>query len=141
MSDECIFCRIVAGNEKAEIVCRDESVTCFFPRTKYAKGHTLIVPNSHFESLFDMPAEASVSLMVAAKVLSERYRNILGCAGVNLMHASGRAAQQSVFHFHIHLIPRFIDDGLDTMPDMPKWIGDRAALHEILRDGFDGTDS
>lgn len=141
MSEKCIFCRIVAGEEVAEIVWRDGNVTCFFPRTKYVKGHTLIVPNRHFENIFDMPAETSSALMGAAKFLSVRYRNILGCDGINLMHASGKAAQQSVFHFHIHLVPRFNNDGLDSMPSMPRWNGDRAILYEVLRDGFSGKDT
>ena len=93
----------------------------------------MIAPTTHYENIFEIPDSVSSSLLNAAKILGEHYRERIGSEGLNLMHASGLAAQQSVFHFHFHLIPRHAHDNLNTMPDMPKWQGDYTLLHEMLK--------
>ncbi|MEZ5490285.1 MAG: HIT domain-containing protein [Gammaproteobacteria bacterium] len=133
MQTDCIFCRIISGSEQARVIYEDARSIAFFPRTLYSKGHTLILPKEHYSDIFDMPGEIASSLMKTSKKLSEKYRKILGCEGVNLMNASGAAAQQSVFHFHFHLMPRFIDDGINTWPGLDPWEGDIDGLEKLLR--------
>ena len=133
MDGDCIFCRIVAGSAPARVVYRDDEVIAFFPRVANAKGHTLIAPVRHYADVFDMPEAVGGRIMGAVRMLGEHYGRLLGADGINLLHASGAAAQQSVFHFHMHLLPRFADDGLDTWPALPEWKGELDELLELLQ--------
>ena len=136
MSAGCIFCKIIEGSEQARIIYQDSRSIAFLPRTLFSKGHTLVVPKQHYSDIFDMPTDVAAALMDVSIRLSEHYRNVLGCSGVNLLNASGRAAQQSVFHFHFHLMPRFSDDGLDTWPDLKPWHGDIDKLTSVMSVNF-----
>ena len=135
MSEDCEFCKIVSGFEPEKIVYRDDDVICFFPRTQYSKGHTLVAPTAHYTDIFDIPNNISACVMNTVKVIGQHYRKAIGCEGINLMHASGVAAQQSVFHFHMHIMPRFTDDNLNTMPHVQKWEGDSVELWKLLKVG------
>ena len=110
---ECIYCKIVANEAPADIVYEDELVMAFISKHQVSEGHTLVVPKNHFENLFDIPEEQVAALGVAAKIVATKLRDEHGATGVNLLHASGKDAQQSVFHFHLHVVPRYPDDGLD----------------------------
>ena len=133
MSENCIFCRIISGIEPAKLVYRDANVIAFFPRSMQVKAHTLIIPVHHYTDIFDMPEDISSELMRVSRHLGLHYNEKLGSEGINLMNASGKAAQQSIFHFHFHLLPRFSDDGLDTWPKLPTWEGNSMELLKILK--------
>ena len=75
-----------------------------------------MIPKKHFESIFEIPEEVLGRLAAGTKRISEAMREGLGASGVNILHASGKSAQQSVFHFHLHIVPRFENDGLNTWP-------------------------
>ena len=83
-------------------------------------GHTLIVPKFHCADIYDAPMEALAAVAECGKELAAAYRAKIGATGVNLLHASGKDGEQSVFHFHTHLLPRFPDDGLSTWPRLPE---------------------
>ncbi len=111
--ESCIFCNIVKGELEAKKVHDTESVLAFIPKEQVAKGHTLVIPKEHYESILDISETDLSDVVRVAKELSQKYRDELDATGVNLLHASGKDAQQSVFHFHIHVVPRYPNDGLD----------------------------
>ena len=129
MNENCVFCKIITKKEPARIVYLDKDVIAFFPREMNVIGHLIVAPIRHSTDLFDIPPDVLSSLMSAVKFLSDRCKRQLSADGINLLHASGKAAQQSVPHFHIHLLPRFENDNLDAWPKLPEWNG---ALDELL---------
>lgn len=109
----CIFCKIVKGELEAKKIHEDESVLAFIPKDQVSNGHTLVIPKEHYESIFDIPKELLQKVVIVSQELSQKYKIELSASGVNILHASGKDAQQSVFHFHIHVVPRYPNDGLD----------------------------
>lgn len=116
----CVFCDICKEDAPAKVVYQDERISCFLPIDMEVYGHLLIVPNKHYENLFEIPEEDLSYIIKFAKKISMHLKEKLGATGVNILHASGKSAQQSVFHFHIHVFPRFDNDGLDTWPKLEK---------------------
>jgi histidine triad (HIT) family protein len=117
-SDDCIFCAIVSGEGKAEIVDSDERTVAFMDINPATRGHALVIPRTHTESLFEVSEEDMLATMAAARRLAQRMRETIKPDGVNILNAAGRAAWQSVFHFHLHVIPRYRDDPLQ-LPWVP----------------------
>jgi len=114
--DECIFCKIVKGEIPAYKVYEDEGVFGFLDVNPISKGHCLVIPKKHYSSVFDIPSEELEKVISAVKIISEKINEKLDATGVNLINASGKDAQQSVFHFHMHIIPRCKGDGIDAWP-------------------------
>jgi histidine triad (HIT) family protein len=119
VADDCIFCKIVAGDLPAERVQEDEHTVAFMDLNPWTRGHALVIPRRHSRNLYEVPEEDLRHTASAAKQLSERMRDRLGCDGVNLLNACEPAAWQTVFHFHIHVIPRYEDDPL-RLPVHPQ---------------------
>jgi len=103
----------VKGLEPSWTVYEDELVMAFLDINPASIGHTLIIPKKHYENIYDISEKELKRVIVIAKRLAEVYREALGASGVNILHASGRDAQQDVFHFHIHLVPRYKNDELN----------------------------
>ena len=112
MADDCIFCKIVRGEVPAQIVQEDERTVAFMDISPWTRGHALVIPREHSRNLYEISEDDLHATMSAAKRLAERMRERLGCDGVNLLNSSEPAAWQTVFHFHVHVLPRFEDDGL-----------------------------
>ncbi|HEX8236713.1 MAG TPA: HIT family protein [Abditibacteriaceae bacterium] len=111
MSD-CIFCNIVLGKSPASVVYRDEHCTAFMDIQPVNAGHVLIVPNRHATYLADLDAETGAQMFRVAQQIAAALRNSgIKCEGVNFLLADGKAANQEVFHVHLHVIPRFQGDG------------------------------
>jgi histidine triad (HIT) family protein len=119
MADDCIFCAIVAGDAPATIVDEDEHTVAFMDIHPWTRGHALVIPREHHKNLYEIPDEALAQTMRAAKRLALRVRDNLGADGVNLLNSTERAAWQTVFHFHVHVIPRYEDDPLE-LPIRPQ---------------------
>ena len=111
--ENCIFCKIVKGESEVKKVHENESVLAFISKEQVSKGHTLVIPKEHFESIFDIPKKSLTEVMEISQELSQRYKTELNATGINILHASGKDAQQSVFHFHVHVVPRYPNDDLD----------------------------
>lgn len=110
--DDCIFCRILAGEAPATFVYRDERCAAFMDIRPINPGHLLVVPLRHAPHLADLDAAAAGHLMAVAHPLAAALRaSGLRCDGVNLFLADGEAAMQEVFHVHLHVVPRFPGDG------------------------------
>ncbi len=120
MSDEadCIFCKIVAGELPAIRVDEDERTVSFMDIAPATRGHVLVVPRTHATDLLSIDAEDLAACAAAAQRLAARAMDRLGADGVNLLNACGAPAWQTVFHFHLHVIPRYHDDPL-RLPWIP----------------------
>lgn len=113
MSDpNCIFCKIVAGELPASIVDEDERTVSFMDINPATRGHALVIPRRHARDLLSIEPEDLGAVALAAARLAERISERLGPTGVNLLNSCGAAAWQTVFHFHVHVIPRYEGDPL-----------------------------
>jgi histidine triad (HIT) family protein len=109
---DCIFCKIIAGDLPAQIVDQDERTVAFMDINPATRGHALVVPRRHARDLLEIPEADLEATALAAQRLAQRMHERLDIDGVNLLNACGAAAWQTVFHFHIHVIPRYRDDPL-----------------------------
>jgi histidine triad (HIT) family protein len=135
VSDEdCIFCKIVAGEVPAQIVAEDERTIAFMDISPATRGHVLVIPRRHARDLLEIDREDLDATIQGAQRMAERVHDRLGADGVNLLNSCGKAAWQTVFHFHVHVIPRYSDDPLQ-LPWEPS-PGDKdeiAAVADELR--------
>lgn len=132
----CPFCEIVAGSREQEIVYADGTVVAFLCEPPATWGHTLVVPRVHRRDIWDVDQDELASVMRVAQVLAAIARNDLGAVGVNLRQNSGSKAGQDVFHFHLHVVPRYEDDtlGPGCVWGKPPWVppsGGDAERHRI----------
>jgi histidine triad (HIT) family protein len=115
---DCIFCKIVAGELPATIVDEDERTIAFMDIAPATRGHALVIPREHSADLLSVEPEDLAAVGLAAKRLAARAKERLGADGVNLLNSCGAVAFQTVFHFHVHVIPRYECDGL-RLPWVP----------------------
>ncbi len=123
---DCIFCKIVAGELPATIVDEDERTLAFMDIAPATRGHALVIPRAHSADLLSVEAEDLSAVALASQRLAARAKERLGAEGVNLLSSCGRAAWQTVFHFHVHVIPRYDGDPL-RLPWVPS-AGDPAQI-------------
>ena len=109
---DCIFCKILAGELPGQIVDEDESTVAFMDIHPATRGHALVIPREHSRDLLEISGSDLGATVVAAQRLARRMHERLGADGVNLLNARGEAAWQTVFHFHMHVIPRYHGDPL-----------------------------
>ncbi len=109
---DCIFCQIIAGEIPAQIIDEDERTVAFMDINPATRGHALVVPRRHARDLLEIEPEDLEAVAVAAQRVATRMPERLGADGVNLLNSCGRAAWQTVFHFHMHVIPRYGGDPL-----------------------------
>jgi len=107
---DCIFCKIVAGELPATIVDEDERTLSFMDIAPATRGHALVVPREHSPDLLSIDADDLAAVGLAAQRLARRAKDRLGADGVNLLNSCGAVAFQTVFHFHVHVIPRYEGD-------------------------------
>ncbi len=109
---DCLFCKIIAREIPGEIIDEDERAIAFMDINPATRGHALVVPRKHARDLLEIDDDELAATLVAAKRLAARVKDRLGADGVNLLNSCGRPAWQTVFHFHMHVIPRYQDDPL-----------------------------
>lgn len=120
MNDQdCIFCRIISGDIQGQIIEQDERTVAFMDINPATRGHALVVPRRHVRDLIEIEPSELEATILAAKRLAAKMPDRLGADGVNLLNSCGRAAWQTVFHFHIHVIPRYQGDPL-LLPWTPR---------------------
>ena len=113
MTDKCIFCEIMAGRIPAFKLYEDDLFIAILDRFPVTTGHTLIIPKSHATDLFGLSEQESARLMPLAQKTAAKIKEALNPAGLNILQNNGKAAGQAVFHYHLHIIPRYDDgDGL-----------------------------
>lgn len=119
MADDCLFCGIVEGSVPSQTIDSDERTVSFMDINPATPGHALVVPRAHSADLTEVGAEDLAACAAAAQRLTGRMREVLDPAGFNLLNACGEVAWQTVFHFHLHVIPRYRDDPLE-LPWIPR---------------------
>lgn len=110
MNENCIFCKIANGEIPSATLYEDEEFRAILDLGPAAKGHTLILPKKHAANIFELPDETAAKAILLAKQLGARLQEGLHADGVNLVQNNGEAAGQTVFHFHMHVIPRYLNE-------------------------------
>ena len=108
----CIFCKIAGGEIPSATIYEDEKFRVILDLGPASKGHALILPKEHFANIYELDEETAAAAFVLAKKMAGKMTEALGCDGFNIVKNNGTVAGQTVFHFHIHLIPRYEGDGV-----------------------------
>lgn len=111
--ENCIFCKIAAGEIPSATIYEDEDFRVILDIEPASKGHALILPKEHFANLYELSDEIAAKALIVAKKVISKMTDIVGCDGYNVVQNNGEAAGQTVFHFHMHLIPRYKDDNVN----------------------------
>ena len=131
MKDEnCIFCKIAAGEIPSATLYEDDDFRVIFDASPATKGHVLILPKEHAANVFELSEETASKVFVLAKKIATVLKEVTGCEGVNILQNNGEIAGQTVFHFHMHIIPRYKGDTANI-----KWVQnevDQAVVDEII---------
>lgn len=133
---DCIFCKIIAGEIPCSKIYEDDLFIGFLDIRPIHKGHALIVPKKHFENIFDTPdAEAGAIYSVLMKI-SAAVKKATACDAINIVQNNGPEAGQEVFHSHLHIIPRYKDDGLKFAIKHTEYSGfdEMGALAEKIKE-------
>lgn len=109
-NDNCIFCKLANGDIPTATLYEDDDFRVILDAGPATKGHALILPKDHYADLYELDDEVAAKVLVLAKKMITKLTGILGCDGYNIVQNNGEAAGQTVFHFHLHLIPRYKDD-------------------------------
>lgn len=125
---DCLFCKIVAGELPSQRVDEDELTVSLMDINPATPGHALVIPRRHATNLLDIDSADLAATAVAAQRLARRISERLGADGVNLVNSCGSAAWQTVFHFHVHVIPRYVGDPL-RLP----WVPAAGDMDEIAK--------
>lgn len=132
--EDCIFCKIANGEIPSKTLYEDEQFRVILDLGPATKGHALILPKDHFANLYELPDETAAKVMQLAKKMATQMTEKLGCDGFNLVQNNGETAGQTVFHFHLHLIPRYENDGqkIGWTPGSPSQEELEAIKNEIV---------
>ena len=117
--EDCIFCKVLAGELPSEKVYEDEYAIGVMDINPWTRGHAVVFPRKHAKDVFEIEDDELEHVIVAAKRLAAKMRATLGCDGINLLQSNGKAAWQTIFHLHFHVIPRYVDDPLE-LPTRPQ---------------------
>lgn len=127
----CIFCKIIKGEIPCKKIYEDKFVIAFLDINPVTLGHTLVVPKEHFENIYNIPEEVLSNVTRVTKQLSTQYKEKLGNSGLNILQANGEIAGQTVFHYHMHIVPRYEDDGINLW--FHRSVKKNIDLEEVLR--------
>jgi histidine triad (HIT) family protein len=109
--DSCIFCKIANGEIPSNTIYEDDKFRVILDNGPATKGHALVLPKEHYANVFEMPNELLADAAVVAKKVASNIKDKLSCDGLNLVQNNGETAGQTVMHFHLHIIPRYENDG------------------------------
>ena len=112
MEDTCIFCKILEGSIPSFVIYEDEKFKVILDRFPASKGHCLILPKNHYKDIFELPEEEAMALYPLTKKIATLLTKSLGAAGINIVQNNGIIAGQTIYHFHLHLVPRYEEDGV-----------------------------
>ena len=134
MKDDCIFCKLANGVFETNTLYVDDQFRVIFDASPATKGHVLIIPKEHYANAFEMPEELIGDAYKLAKKIATVLKEITGCDGINILQNNGEVAGQTVFHFHIHIIPRY------EKGEMVQWTPgelDQESVDEIINKAKD----
>ncbi|MBR1851820.1 MAG: HIT family protein [Lachnospiraceae bacterium] len=129
--DDCIFCKIANGEIPSKTIYEDKMFRVILDLGPATKGHALILPKDHADNLYELPEETAAAVLPVAKKVAEKMKKNLRCVGLNLVQNNGEIAGQTVMHFHLHMIPRYENDGQKIVwnPGKPS----QEELEEIMK--------
>ena len=137
MNDNCIFCKIAAGQIPSATVYEDDDFRAILDIAPAHKGHTIILPKKHADNIFALDEETAAKVFPVAKKIAQAVKDTPGCDGVNILQNNGTAAGQSVFHLHVHVVPRYEGDGiLPVWPQGSYADGEAAELAAKIRESI-----
>lgn len=110
--DDCIFCKLANGDIPTNALYEDDLVKAIFDLSPASEGHIIILTKEHFDNLFSLDDETASHLFKVAKKLAKAIKEALNCDGINILQNNGEIAGQTVFHFHLHIIPRYVGDNI-----------------------------
>lgn len=110
MKDDCIFCKLANGIIPTNSIYEDEDFNVILDVAPVTRGHALILPKKHADNLYELPEETASKAFVLAKRLMPKMTDRLSADGFNILQNNGKVAEQTIYHFHLHLIPRYADD-------------------------------
>lgn len=128
--DDCIFCKLAGGDIKTNALYEDDIVKVIFDLSPASRGHVLIIPKEHFADIYELDDETAAHIFKVAVKVANAMKKTLGYDGLNVVQNNGEAAGQTVFHFHMHIIPRYKGDTANI-----KWVQnevDQAVVDEII---------
>ena len=134
MKDDCIFCKLANGVFETNTLYEDNQFRVIFDASPATKGHVLIIPKEHYANAFEMPEDLIGDAYKLAKKIATALKEITGCDGINILQNNGEVAGQTVFHFHIHIIPRY------EKGEMVQWTPgelDQTVVDEIINKSKD----
>jgi histidine triad (HIT) family protein len=117
--DDCVFCMVLRGDLPSEKIYEDDHVVAVMDINPWTRGHAVVFPRKHAKNLFEIEDDELEHVAVGAKRVATKMRETLDCDGINLLQSNGRAAWQTIFHLHVHVIPRYEDDPLQ-LPVHPQ---------------------
>ena len=124
--NNCIFCRIAGGDIPSSTIYEDEDFRAILDLGPASKGHALILPKNHYKDVCELDADLAAKVLPLAGKIGAAMKEKLGCAGFNLVQNNGSEAGQTVYHFHMHIIPRY-----ESGPAMATWNPGSAASEEL----------
>ncbi len=132
--EDCIFCKLANGVFETNTLYEDDDFRVILDAGPATKGHALILPKAHYANIYEIPADLLAKAAVLAKEQAGHMTKVLGADGFNIVQNNGETAGQTVFHFHIHLIPRYKDDGqkIGWKPGSPD-AEDQSKLCKLLQ--------
>ncbi|MBE5982551.1 MAG: HIT family protein [Paenibacillaceae bacterium] len=128
--DDCIFCKIANGGIPSETIYEDDMFRVIMDLGPASKGHALILPKQHYRDICDLDEDTAAKVLPLAAKIGVAMKKALGCSGFNVVQNNGKEAGQTVFHFHVHLIPRY-EEG----PVMVSWMPGKASPEELAQTG------
>lgn len=115
MAEECLFCKIIAGEIPSTAVYEDDDFKAILDVNPAARGHVIIIPKKHASNIYELEDEDAAKVFPIAKRIASALQKTYGCDGVNVLQNNGEAAGQTVFHLHVHVVPRYYGDGVQIM--------------------------
>jgi len=129
MNTDCIFCKIVSNQAPSSVVYEDHEVLAFMDIRPVNVGHTLIIPKQHFVDVFDVPDELLGKIYTSTKRIAKAVKKVVEADGISIVQQNGSAAGQDIFHFHVHVIPRFEGAKIPRFHELS--VASRQSLDEI----------
>lgn len=124
--EDCIFCKIAAGEIPSNTIYEDESFRAILDISPASKGHAIILPKNHAANIYELPEEEASKIFVVAKRVAGAMKNSLQCEGLNILQNNGELAGQTVFHLHVHIIPRYQNDKIEI-----SWVHGEPTKEEL----------
>jgi histidine triad (HIT) family protein len=119
-NDSCVFCKIVAKQAPASIICEDSLVMAFLDIRPLNRGHTLVIPKAHYYDIFDIPEDLLGQVHAISRRISLAIRKATNADGISIIQQNGKAAGQDIFHLHVHVVPRFEGQKLPRFSDLQE---------------------